>query len=86
MAATKLILSAEKSLIRDTKRIAAERHTSVSAMFARFLRLQTHPVADKESVLAPITRKALGIVRLPKRKADRKLIEEALSEKYERGK
>lgn len=82
MATTKLTLSAEKPLIRDAKRIAAERHTSVSAMFARFLKSLTASAEEEGPSLGPITRKASGIVKLPKGRSDRKLIEDALSAKY----
>jgi hypothetical protein len=32
--------------------------------------------------IGPITRRATGLVKLPPRKTDRKLVEEALEEKY----
>ena len=82
MATTKLTLSAEKPLIRDAKRIAAERHTSVSAMFARFLRSLTAAGEKKAPSLGPITRKASGLVGLSKVRSDRELVEDALSAKY----
>ena len=82
MATTKLTLSAEKPLIRDAKRIAAERHTSVSAMFARFLRSLIAVRKNEEPSLGPITRKASGLIGLSKVRSDRELLEDALSAKY----
>ena len=82
MAAAKLTLSAEKPLIEDAKRMAGERNTSVSAMFSRFLRAMKVVSSDAPPALGPITRRASGMVRLPDGRSDRKLMEEALSERH----
>jgi len=42
-------------------------------------------MAERESdkrPLGPLTRKATGVITIPKGKSDRQLIEDALSEKY----
>jgi hypothetical protein len=82
MATTKLTLSVEIPLIEEAKRLAAERHTSVSAMFARFLRSVTAPDPRCVPSLGPITRKASGIARLPTGRSDRDLLEDALLDRY----
>ena len=85
MPTTKLTLSAEKPLIEDAKRIAAERNTSVSAMFARFLRSLIDPGTHTAADLGPITRKASGMVKLPRKRSDTRLLEDALSDRYGHG-
>jgi len=82
MPTTKLTLSAEKPLIEDAKRLAAGRHTSVSAMFARFLKALAKAGGETTPELGPITRRASGIVRLPQGRSDRRLLEDALSDRY----
>ena len=82
MAITKLTLRAEQSLIRDAKRIAAERHTSVSAIFARFIKSLTAGERHEKPSLGPVTQKASGSIRLPETQSDRRLLEDALSAKY----
>ncbi|MGH7144173.1 MAG: DUF6364 family protein [Planctomycetota bacterium] len=48
MTTTKLTLSVDKELIARAKRLAAEQHTSLSAMISRLLRanLANHAAAD----------------------------------------
>jgi hypothetical protein len=84
MPSTKLTLSVDPALIRVAKRLAAERGTSVSAMFARLLTaMQTARTADA-SALAPLTRKVSGLVSLPEGRSDRELLEDALAERHGR--
>ena len=82
----KLTLSADKTVIERAKRLAEERGTSVSAMFSQFVETMSagtdSPQADDERKLPPITRKALGLVKLPSDKPYRQLIEEAIAERY----
>ena len=78
---TKLTLSATPEVIEEAKKLAAENHTSVSAMFTRFIRgmaKQKRPA----SRLGPVTRKLAGTVKLPKGKTDRDVLTEALMDKY----
>lgn len=79
MTTQKLTLSAEKRLIEQAKRVARKRKTSVSAMVSRFLRSMTEESAP---TLGPITQKASGMIRLPKGRADRDLLQDALQERY----
>lgn len=66
MPSAKLTLSVNPALIRDAKRLAAERGTSVSAMFARLLTAMQQVRRTDPSALAPLTRKVSGLVSLPK--------------------
>ena len=51
-------------------------------MFRRMVRAMSRRKPDATDDLPPITRKALGMIRLPKGKTDRQLIEEALLAKH----
>ena len=76
---TKLTLSAEPSTIAVAKKTAKRRHISVSRMFARFIdAMQDVQALDN---IAPITKRASGILQLPSDKTDSQLIEDALSER-----
>ena len=80
----KLTLGADEEVIRQAKRLAAENHTSVSAMFSRWVRTMARQKKEgPREKLGPLTRKALGLVKLPEDKSDRELLEEALAEQYE---
>jgi len=81
MAITKLTLSADKELIQEAKKLAAENGTSVSALFARLLRAMTHAGGSQEGP-GPLTRKATGLIRLPRSVGDEQLLGEALTDKY----
>jgi hypothetical protein len=83
MNMAKLTLSADKELIKEAKKLAKKEGTSLSSMFSRFLRAVL-PGCRKKQLPGPLTRKATGIVKLPRDKIDRKLLEEALAEKYKR--
>jgi hypothetical protein len=79
----KLTLSAEADVIEQAKRLAAEQKTSVSAMFARFIRGVAR--RGKSSGAIPkssIAVRATGVVSLPRGKAPRDILVEALEEKY----
>ena len=82
MSTVKLTLSAEKPLVEEAKRLARARHTSVSAMFARFLGVLTADRDESERPLAPITRRASGMVRLPQSRSDRELLEDGLNDRF----
>lgn len=81
MPLTKLTLSADKKLIEDAKKLAEEQGTSLSSMISRYLEAVLR-VRHQKTKLGPLTRKALGLVKLPSDKSDRELLEEALLEKY----
>jgi hypothetical protein len=73
----KLTLSADEEVIETAKRLARREKTSVSAMFARIVRL----LGSRRRPLGPITRKVSGVITLPRGKTDREAIEEALLDK-----
>ncbi|MBA3936961.1 MAG: hypothetical protein H0X38_05835 [Planctomycetes bacterium] len=77
----KLTLSADPATIELAKSLAAEQGTSVSAMFERFVAL----AAAKRripAVVAPLTRSVSGLVRLPKGRGARALLEDALIDRH----
>jgi len=82
MAMAKLTLSAEARVISQAKKLAKKGNTSVSAMFARYVENMTRFQAKDLDVVGPITRRASGMVRLPKGLSDKKLIEDALAAKH----
>ncbi len=84
MRTTKLTLSADRDLIREAKKLAEERGTSLSSMFTRFLQAVLRERRNPEQ-LGPLTRQALGLAKLPSGARDkdyRELLEEALTERY----
>ena len=82
MLATKLTLSADKAIIADAKRLAESRHTSVSALFSRFVAGLKQVERAEPERLGPITRSAAGLVRLPAKVTGKDLVADALSGKY----
>ena len=79
----KLTLSADENVIRKARQLARQNKTSISAMFSRFVLATSKrggPSGGEE--LGPLTRKALGLAKLPAGKPDRELLEEALLAKY----
>ena len=83
MARAKLTLSVDRDVIARAKRVARRHGTSLPSMFARFLTF----VAKEEAapaVHAPLTRQALGLVRLPAGKSDKQLLADALAGRYGR--
>ena len=77
----KLTLSTDSKTIAQAKRLAAQNHTSVSAMFTRLIRAMTKkPKTDDD--IGPLTRELTGIIKLPKGKTDRDVLTDALMEKY----
>ncbi len=81
MRMTKLTLSADHELIQEAKKLAAQEGTSLSSMFSRFLQAVLLG-RKKQEEPGPITAKAKGLVKLPARKGDRELLEDALADKY----
>ena len=81
MAQVKLTLSAEKEVVEEAKRIAREKNTSVSALFARYIK-GISDLQRSEGTFGPITSKASGMISLPKGKSGEKLLEDALWERY----
>jgi len=82
MPTTKLTLSADARLIRRAKQFARKRNTSVSAMFARYIENLTRDRSKDLKAIGPLTRRASGMIRLPKGMSDRQMLEEALAAKH----
>lgn len=80
----KLTLSIDEEVIDKAKEIAEKRGTSVSAIFTQFVKAISETPSPRNRRSAPLTRKAIGLVKLPKSKSDRELIEEAMIERYGR--
>jgi len=77
----KLTLNADPDVIEEAKHLAEQTGTSVSSMFERFVRLLAMQRRDKRS-FGPLTRKASGMIALPKRRSERQVLEDALLEKH----
>jgi len=77
----KLTLSADPEVIEEARELARQSGTSVSSMFERFVRLQAQQARGTRR-LGPLTRKASGIIVLPKGRSQRRVLEDALREKY----
>ena len=77
----KLTLSAEDHVIAAAKQYAAEQGTSVSALFSRFVLALTaaRPTAKRSLPRKSLTRKASGLISLPKGTSDDKLLEDAIA-------
>jgi hypothetical protein len=82
MSMVKLTLNAESALIGAAKKLAAERNTSVSALFARLVITMGRTEHAQPPPIGPITRQATGLLRLPARRAPKEILAVALSEKY----
>ena len=77
----KLTLSAEDHVIDAAKQYAAEQGTSVSALFSRFVLALTaaRPAAKRSLPRKSLTRKATGLISLPKGPSDDELLEDAIA-------
>ena len=78
---TKLTLSANPATVELAKSLAAEQGTSVSAMFERFVTL----VAAKQrppGKVGPLTARMSGLIKLPKGRNARAVLEDALLERH----
>lgn len=82
----KLTLSIDKRLVAKVKKVARKRGTNVSAMFSHFIEALPNeddaPISDSKTDLPPITRAAMGIVKLPRNANYRDLITKAMSERH----
>jgi hypothetical protein len=83
MALSKLTLSADSELIRTAKRLARARKTSVSALFSEHIRDLTGKEALNLQDLGPLTRRGLGLARLPANQSKSDLITAALMDKHQ---
>jgi hypothetical protein len=80
MAMRKLTLSATDEVIATAKGLAAKEGSSVSAIFARLLTAAAGP--GRGAPLAPVTRRASGLIRLADARTDQQLLTEALEDRY----
>jgi hypothetical protein len=76
----KLTLNADREVIEKAKRLAAERKTSVSALFSRFIRALADG-KDRHKPLGKLTRQASGVIDL-KGRNHRDILADALKDKY----
>ncbi len=76
----KLTLNADEDVIEKAKRLAAERNTSVSAMFSRFIRVLANG-AGSDIPIGKIAKKASGVIDL-KGRDYRDVLTDSLREKY----
>ena len=77
----KLTLNAEPEVIEQARRLAEAQGTSISSLFARIVQF----LARREGGQRPagrLARKASGLVKLPRGKSEREVLEDALAEKY----
>jgi hypothetical protein len=76
----RLTLNVDVEIVEQAKRLAAERRTSVSAMFSQFIRI----LADREGRAKPLgklARQASGVIDL-KRRSHKSILGDALRDKY----
>ena len=82
MRKRKLTLTADASVITMAKRLAAERNTSVSALFSRLVvSMQAEQNAASDDI-GRLTRRASGLVTLPEGRPDHELLADALTDKH----
>jgi hypothetical protein len=77
----KLTLSAEPDVVDMARKLAAARGTSISAMFSQFIRA----LADKPHAagkVGPTTRRMTGVAKPRRGKTDRRVLEDALIQRY----
>jgi hypothetical protein len=78
----KLTLTAEPEVIDMAKKLAEARGTSVSAMFRQIIRAMGDRRSRRSGPVGPITRRLTGIAGAPRGKTDRRLLEDALLQRY----
>lgn len=76
----KLTLNADVETIEKAKCLAAERHTSVSALFSRFIRVLANG-AGSDMPIGKIAKKASGMIDL-KGRDYRDVLTDSLRDKY----
>jgi len=77
----KLTLSVDQEVIEQARTLASRNRTSISAMFERLIRLMARGSKASRNV-GPITRKLTGVIKVPRGKTYRQLVEDALIEKH----
>ncbi len=86
MAATRLALSMDESVVKRARRLATARRTSISKLFVSVICLLEEEESRKSTELPPLTKRALGLAKpkdpLPDDWSYRDELASALSEKY----
>jgi hypothetical protein len=77
----KLTLNADREVIEQAKRVAAQRQTSVSALFSRIIRALADS-RDKDRTMGRLARRASGVISLPKGRSHKDVLGDALRDKY----
>lgn len=77
----KLTLNADPEVIEQAHRLAKAHGTSVSSLFARFVQFLAQRERGRQPV-GRLARSATGLVKLPRGKNEREVIEDALVEQY----
>jgi hypothetical protein len=78
----KLTLILDPEVIIEAKRLANEQRTTVASMFANFIKYFARRHDDSVR-LGRITRKATGLVQLPRGKIERQIVQQSLLQKYD---
>jgi hypothetical protein len=81
MVMAKLTLNADREVIEQAKRVAAQRQTSVSALFSRIIRALADG-RDKDRTVGRLARRASGVIELPKGRSHKDMLGDALRDKY----
>ncbi len=77
----KLTLSVEKEVALQAKQLASSAGTSVSAMFSRWIKT-LNSQGESNPRLGQLTRQATGVIKMTGENADKKVLADALEEKY----
>ncbi len=76
----KLTLNVDREVIEKAKRLAAERNTSVSALFSRFIGALANG-KDQREPIGKLARQASGVIDL-KGRSHKDVLADALKDKY----
>ena len=77
----KLTLHLDQAIVEKAKQLAKANHTSVSAMFSRFVQSMA-AVPPQPAKIGPLTRRLSGIIKLPPGKEYKVLRTEDLMAKH----
>ena len=64
MAATRLALSMDESVVKRARRLAERRNTSISKLFVSFICLMEQQKDIYSAELPPLTKRALGLAKV----------------------
>jgi hypothetical protein len=78
---TKLTVSIENTLVRQAKKYAQSKNTSLSKLIERQLMMLIQRKENRKNILAPKTRKLLGSVSLPSKFNYKKKLEKSIKNK-----